>query len=203
MSSSTQKPSFQYSVTVAITGASGALYGLKVLDLLRARGDTEVHLVVSSSGWLTLASECDLSKESIEAKAHVVHSPKSVGNCIASGSYPSMGMVIAPCSMHTLAAVAHGLSNNLITRAADVVLKERRRLVLLPRETPLNLAHLRNMVSVTEMGGIVMPPVPALYQRPESIDALVTDTAQHALQLLGLPGVARNVWQGLGTGKPA
>lgn len=195
--SSTLPPQFQQSVTVAITGASGALYGLKILDLLRARGDTEIHLVISSSGWLTLASESDLSKEEVEAKAHVVHSPKSVGNCIASGSYPSMGMVIAPCSMHTLAAVAHGLSNNLITRAADVVLKERRRLVILPRETPLNLAHLRNMVSVTEMGGVVMPPVPALYQRPTSIDAMVTDTAQHALQLLGLPNVQRNEWQGL------
>lgn len=195
--SSTLPPQFQQSVTVAITGASGALYGLKILDLLRARGDTEIHLVISSSGWLTLASESDLSKEEVEAKAHVVHSPKSVGNCIASGSYPSMGMVIAPCSMHTLAAVAHGLSNNLITRAADVVLKERRRLVILPRETPLNLAHLRNMVSVTEMGGVVMPPVPALYQRPASIDAMVTDTAQHALQLLGLPNVQRNEWQGL------
>jgi flavin prenyltransferase len=183
---------------VAITGASGALYGLKILDLLRERGDTEIHLVVSSSGWLTIASESDLSKLEIESKAHVVHSPKSVGNCIASGSYPSMGMVIAPCSMHTLAAVAHGLSNNLITRAADVVLKERRRLVIMPRETPLNLAHLRNMVSVTEMGGVVMPPVPALYQRPESIDAMVSDTAKHALQLLGLPNVQRNEWQGLG-----
>lgn len=183
---------------MAITGASGALYGLKILDLLRERGDTEIHLVVSSSGWLTIASESDLSKLEIESKAHVVHSPKSVGNCIASGSYPSMGMVIAPCSMHTLAAVAHGLSNNLITRAADVVLKERRRLVIMPRETPLNLAHLRNMVSVTEMGGVVMPPVPALYQRPESIDAMVSDTAKHALQLLGLPNVQRNEWQGLG-----
>lgn len=195
--SSTLPAQFKQSITVAITGASGALFGLKILDLLRARGDTEIHLVVSPSGWLTVASESDLSKEEIEAKAHVVHSPKSVGNCIASGSYPSMGMVVAPCSMHTLAAVAHGLSNNLITRAADVVLKERRRLVLLPRETPLNLAHLRNMVSVTEMGGIVMPPVPALYQRPSSIDAMVTDTAQHALQLLGLPNVQRNEWQGL------
>jgi len=195
--SSTLPAQFKQSITVAITGASGALFGLKILDLLRARGDTEIHLVVSPSGWLTVASESDLSKEEIEAKAHVVHSPKSVGNCIASGSYPSMGMVVAPCSMHTLAAVAHGLSNNLITRAADVVLKERRRLVLLPRETPLNLAHLRNMVSVTEMGGIVMPPVPALYQRPSSIDAMVTDTAQHALQLLGLPNVPRTEWQGL------
>ena len=186
----------RYSITLAITGASGALYGLKVLDLLRARGDTEIHLVVSSSGWLTLASESPLSKTDIESKAHVVHAPKAVGDCIASGAYPSQGMIIAPCSMHTLASVAHGLSDNLIARAADVCLKERRRLVLLPRETPLNLAHLRNMVSVTEMGGIVMPPVPALYQHPKTIDELVTHTAQHALELLGLPQVQRTVWTG-------
>lgn len=195
-------PQFKQSITVAITGASGALYGLKILDLLRQRGDTEIHLVVSSSGWLTIASETDLSKDAILAKAHVVHTPAQVGNCIASGSYPSAGMVIAPCSMHTLAAVAHGLSNNLITRAADVTLKERRRLVILPRETPLNLAHLRNMVAVTEMGGIVMPPVPALYQRPQTIDELVTDTAQHALQLLGLPATGRKEWLGLRDSKP-
>lgn len=186
-----------HAVTVAITGASGALYGIKVLDLLRQRGDVEIHLVVSSSGWLTLASESELTKEQLEAKAHVVHSPKAVGNCIASGSYPSKGMIIVPCSMHTLASVAHGLSDNLISRAADVCLKERRRLVILPRETPLNLAHLRNMVAVTEMGGIVMPPVPALYHRPNTVDELITDTAQHAIELLGLPQQDRKVWTGL------
>lgn len=190
-----------HAVTVAITGASGALYGIKVLDLLRQRGDVEIHLVVSSSGWLTLASESDLSKEQLEAKAHVVHSPKAVGNCIASGSYPSKGMIIVPCSMHTLASVAHGLSDNLISRAADVCLKERRRLVILPRETPLNLAHLRNMVAVTEMGGIIMPPVPALYHRPSTVDELVTDTAQHAIELLGLTQEDRKVWTGLKAGQ--
>jgi polyprenyl P-hydroxybenzoate/phenylacrylic acid decarboxylase-like protein len=184
-------------ITVAITGASGALYGIKVLDLLRQRGDVEIHLVVSPSGWLTLASESDISKEQLEAKADAVHSPKAIGNCIASGSYPSKGMIIVPCSMHTLASVAHGLSDNLISRAADVCLKERRRLVILPRETPLNLAHLRNMVAVTEMGGIVMPPVPALYHRPTTVDELVTDTAQHAIELLGLPQIDRKVWTGL------
>lgn len=189
-------PGFEHSVTVAITGASGALYGLKILDLLRARGDVEIHLVVSNAGWLTLASETNLSKTEVESKAHVVHAPKSVGNCIASGSYPSSGMVIAPCSMHTLAAVATGLSGNLIARAADVTLKERRRLVLMPRETPLNLAHLRNMVSVTEMGAIVMPPMPALYHRPETIDELIEDTAQHAIELLGLGQEARKRWKG-------
>ncbi|MDX1669812.1 MAG: UbiX family flavin prenyltransferase, partial [Limnobacter sp.] len=146
------------SITVAITGASGALYGLKILEFLRQRGDTEIHLIVSPSGWLTLKSETDQSKESVEALAHVVHPIKAVGACVASGSFKSQGMIIAPCSMRTLGAVAHGLSDNLITRAADVNLKERRRLVLIPRETPLNLAHIRNMTAVTEMGGIVMPP---------------------------------------------
>lgn len=200
MPSSTATPSktnVRYAITVAITGASGALYGLKILDLLQARGDTEIHLVVSPSGWLTLASESPLSKAEVESKAHVVHAHRAVGDCIASGSYPTQGMIIAPCSMHTLASVALGLADNLIARAADVCLKERRRLVLLPRETPLNLAHLRNMVSVTEMGGIIMPPVPALYQRPQTIDELVTHTAQHALELLGLSDAERRVWQGL------
>lgn len=194
---STPETHFRYAVTVALTGASGALYGLKILDLLQARGDTEIHLVVSPSAWLTLASESSVSKAEVEAKAHVVHAHKAVGNCIASGAFPSQGMIIAPCSMHTLAGVALGLADNLITRAADVCLKERRRLVLLPRETPLNLAHLRNMVSVTEMGGIIMPPVPALYHHPQSIDDLITHTAQHALELLGLPNVGRTPWQGL------
>ena len=188
---------FEYCVTVAITGASGALYGLKIMDLLNARGDTEIHLVVSSSGWLTLGSECELGKEAVQAKAHVVHSPAQVGNCIASGSFHSNGMVVAPCSMHTLAAVANGLSNNLITRAADVMLKERRRLVLMTRDTPLNLAHIRNMASVTEMGGIIMPPAPALYNRPATIDELITDTAHHAIELLGLKQVQRKQWKGL------
>lgn len=194
-------PAFQAAVTVAITGASGALYAIEILDILRARGDIEIHLVVSSSGWLTLASESDLSREALEAKAHVVHNPKSVGNCIASGSFPSLGMIIAPCSMRTLAAVAHGLSDNLITRAADVCLKERRRLVLLPRETPLNLAHLRNMTAVTEMGGIIMPPVPAFYHRPATVAELVRDTALHAVDLLGLRSEARKTWTGLRSDK--
>lgn len=184
-------------ITVAITGASGALYGLKILELLRQQPNIEVHLVVSNSGWLTIHSESDITRESVEKLADVVHAPKAVGNCIASGSFDSLGMIIAPCSMKTLASVAHGLSDNLITRAADVTLKERRRLVILPRETPLNLAHLRNMVSVTEMGGIVMPPVPALYHRPTSIDELITDTAQHAIELLGIKQSNRKSWQGL------
>lgn len=189
--------STKQSVTVAITGASGSLYGIKILELLKARGDVEIHLIVSPSGWLTLSSEADLSKEHVESLADVVHHIKSVGDCIASGSFRSKGMIIAPCSMRTLAAVAHGLSDNLITRAADVNLKERRRLVLIPRETPLNLAHIRNMASVTEMGGIVMPPVPALYHRPQSVDELITDTAQHAIELLGLEQPQRKSWCGL------
>lgn len=185
------------SVTVALTGASGSLYGIKILQLLKSRGDTEIHLIVSPSGWLTLSSESTCSKEEVESMADVVHNIRSVGDCIASGSFRSKGMIIAPCSMRTLAAVANGLSDNLITRAADVNLKERRRLVLIPRETPLNLAHIRNMASVTEMGGIIMPPVPALYHKPQTVDELITDTAQHAIELLGLEQVDRKTWQGL------
>lgn len=185
------------SITLAITGASGVLYGIKALELLRAVQGVEVHLVVSPSAWLTLSTECELSRSDVEALADVVHHPKAVGDCVASGSFPSIGMLIAPCSMRTLAAVAHGLSDNLITRAADVTLKERRKLVLLPRETPLNLAHLRNMTAVTEMGGIIMPPVPAWYQRPASLEELVTDTVAHALQLFGLEEIDRKVWKGV------
>lgn len=187
----------KHNVTVALTGASGSLYGIKILQLLKARGDTEIHMIVSPSGWLTLHSESNLSREEVESLADVVHHIKSVGDCIASGSFRSQGMIIAPCSMRTLAAVANGLSDNLITRAADVNLKERRRLVLIPRETPLNLAHIRNMASVTEMGAIVMPPVPALYHKPQTVDELITDTAQHAIELLGLEQPDRKTWQGL------
>lgn len=183
-------------LTVAITGASGALYGLKILKLLQKQ-PVEVHLVVSNSGWLTIASESEMARSEVEALADVVHSPKAVGNCIASGSFHNLGMIVAPCSMRTLASVAHGLSDNLVTRAADVTLKERRKLILLPRETPLNLAHIRNMASVTEMGGIVMPPVPALYNRPSTVDELITDTALHALELIGLPQSNRKEWKGL------
>jgi polyprenyl P-hydroxybenzoate/phenylacrylic acid decarboxylase-like protein len=183
---------------VAITGASGAVYGVRLLQALRAGGAVESHLVISSSGLMTAQQELDLRRADIEALADVVHNVKDIGATIASGSFKSAGMVIAPCSMKTLASIAHGLADNLVARAADVILKERRRLVLVARETPLNLAHLRNMTAVTEMGGIVFPPVPAFYSKPESLDDIVNHTVGRLLDLFDLPhgGLVKR-WEGM------
>jgi 4-hydroxy-3-polyprenylbenzoate decarboxylase/2,5-furandicarboxylate decarboxylase 2 len=169
-----------------------------MLEALAQRDDWESHLVLSASGALTAMHELDMGKTRIEALADVVHSVKDIGASIASGSFLCEGMVIAPCSMRTLAAVAHGLADNLVTRAADVMLKERRRLVLLARETPLNLAHLRNMTAVTELGGIICPPVPAFYNRPVSIEDIVAHTVGRTLDLFGVPheGMVQR-WQGI------
>ncbi len=182
---------------VAITGASGAIYGVRILQLLRERSGIEVHLLVSASGWLTLQYEVGLEREAVHALADVVHNVRDVGAIIASGSFATEGMIVAPCSMKTLASVAHGFADNLIARAADVVLKERRRLVLMVRETPLNLAHLRNMTAVTEMGGVIFPPVPAFYNRPASVAELVDHTAGRALDLFGLGPATAPTWPGL------
>ncbi|MEZ5644663.1 MAG: UbiX family flavin prenyltransferase [Burkholderiaceae bacterium] len=168
---------------VAITGASGAIYGIRLLQVLHTLPGWETHLVLSASGALTAAQEVDLKRSEIEALADEVHSVKDIGAVVSSGSFHTAGMVVAPCSMKTLAGIAHGLADNLVSRAADVVLKERRRLVLLARETPLNLAHLRNMVAVTEMGAIVFPPVPAFYVRPASLDDMVNHTVGRVLDL--------------------
>jgi 2,5-furandicarboxylate decarboxylase 2 len=170
-------------LVVGITGASGAIYGVRLLQVMRQVPGWETHLVISASGVLTLAQELDLRRTDVEALSDEVHSIKDIGASIASGSFRSEGMVIAPCSMRTLASIATGTSDNLISRAADVVLKERRRLVLMVRETPLHLVHLRNMLTVTEMGAIVCPPVPAFYQRPASIDDLVNHTVARVLDL--------------------
>ena len=185
-------------IVVAISGASGAVYGVRLLQALRAQGTVQTHLVVSEAGWLNLRQELDLERPAVEALADVVYPLHDVGAAIASGSFRCDGMVVAPCSMRTLAAVALGLSDNLITRAADVMLKERRRLILLARETPLNLAHLRNMTQVTEMGAIVFPPVPAFYQRPRSIDELIDHSVSRLLDLLDLPQPHAARWTGLG-----
>ncbi|MCS0632214.1 UbiX family flavin prenyltransferase [Telluria mixta] len=184
---------------VAITGASGAVYGVRLLQALRASGACESHLVMSSSGVMTARQELDMARADIEGLADVVHNVKDIGATIASGSFKSSGMVIAPCSMKTLASIAHGLADNLVSRAADVILKERRRLVLVARETPLNLAHLRNMTAVTEMGGIVFPPVPAFYARPASLDEMVDHTVGRLLDLFDLPheGLVKR-WEGMG-----
>jgi 4-hydroxy-3-polyprenylbenzoate decarboxylase len=165
--------------------------------MLRAMDHVRTHLIVSAAGWLNLQQELEMTLKSVEDLADVVHPVHEIGASIASGSFQCDGMVIAPCSMRTLAAVAHGLSDNLITRAADVMLKERRKLILMARETPLNLAHLRNMTSVTEMGGIVFPPVPGFYQRPQSIADMVDHTVSRVIDVLGLPQTDVPRWVGL------
>lgn len=194
MTGNTSKPR----LVVAITGASGAVYGVRLLQALRAGGACESHLVMSPSGVMTAQQELDMRRADIEGLADVVHNVKDIGATIASGSFRCAGMVVAPCSMKTLAAVTHGLADNLVSRAADVMLKERRRLVLLARETPLNLAHLRNMTAVTEMGAIVFPPVPAFYTKPASLDDVVDHTVGRLLDLFDLPheGLVRR-WEGM------
>ncbi len=182
---------------VAMTGASGALYGVRLLEQLRASGAVETHLMISDAAALNLHHELDLKRADIEARADHVHSVRDIGACVASGSFQSDGMVIAPCSMKTLASVAHGMCDNLISRAADVMLKERRRLVLMVRETPFNLAHLRNMTAVTEMGGIIFPPLPAFYQKPQSIDDMVGHTVGRVLDLFGVEQSLAPEWPGL------
>jgi 4-hydroxy-3-polyprenylbenzoate decarboxylase len=182
---------------VAITGATGAVYGVRLLELLRATPGIETHLIVTPAGWMNVDQELQRSRHEVEALASVVHAVRDVGASLASGSFQTDGMIVAPCSMKTLAAVAHGLSDNLVTRAADVVLKERRRLVLLARETPLNLAHLRNMTAVTEMGGIVFPPLPAFYHRPQGIDDLIDHTCARVLDLFGVEHRLAPRWGGL------
>jgi 4-hydroxy-3-polyprenylbenzoate decarboxylase len=158
--------------------------------------------MISDAAALNLHHELDLKRKEIEALADVVHSVRDIGACVASGSFHSDGMVIAPCSMKTLASVAHGMCDNLITRAADVMLKERRRLVLMVRETPFNLAHLRNMTAVTEMGGIIFPPLPALYQRPRTVAEMVDHTVGRVLDLFSIEQSLAPEWQGLKADRP-
>jgi 4-hydroxy-3-polyprenylbenzoate decarboxylase len=183
-------------VVVGITGATGALYGVRLLKRLRAAGH-ETHLVASPAGVLNVHHELGLDRKALEAMAHTAYNPADIGAAIASGSFATDAMVVAPCSMKTLAAIAHGLSDNLLSRAADVTLKERRRLILMVRETPFNLAHLRNMTAVTEMGGVIYPPLPAFYHRPASIDELVNDTVERVLAFLGVPEAQPQSWSGL------
>ena len=189
-------------LVIAMTGASGALYGVRLLEQLRETSGVETHLMISDAAALNLHHELDIKRKEIEAVANVVHSVRDIGACVASGSFHSDGMVIAPCSMKTLASVAHGMCDNLITRAADVMLKERRRLVLMVRETPFNLAHLRNMTAVTEMGGIIFPPLPALYQRPQTVAEMVDHTVGRVLDLLSIEQTLAPEWQGLKADRP-
>ncbi len=182
---------------VAITGATGAVYGVRLLQVLSALPGVETHAVVSDAGVLNLHQELGMSRKDAEALAHHAHNPRDIGAAIASGSFLSSGMIVAPCSMKTLASVAHGLSDNLIARAADVVLKERRKLVLMVRETPFNLAHLRNMTAVTEMGGIIFPPLPGFYHKPQTMAEMVDHTVGRVLDLFDLPHDLAPRWNGL------
>ncbi|XLZ68886.1 UbiX family flavin prenyltransferase [Massilia sp. SR12] len=184
-------------LVIAITGATGAVYGVRLLQHLRHIPTVETHLVVSDAAVLTLHQETGLQRKEVEALADVVHKQSNIGAAIASGSFQADGMVIAPCSMKTLAAVAHGLSDNLIARAADVMLKERRRLILMVRETPFNLAHLRNMTAVTEMGGIIFPPLPSFYHKPQSIDEMVDHTVARVIDLFGICHNLAPRWTGM------
>src|SRR5712664_2008397 len=199
MARGTQAPK---KLIVGITGATGAAYGIEILKTLKALSGWESHLVLTDAGALNVWHELKLKRKEVERLATAAYHPRDIGAAIASGSFLTDGMVIAPCSMKTLSAVAHAHADDLVSRAADVVLKERRRLVLLPRETPLNLAHLRNMVAVTEMGAIVFPPVPAFYARLKSIDDMVAHSVARALDLFGIHSSRLKRWQGL-KGTPA
>ncbi|HLX16153.1 MAG TPA: UbiX family flavin prenyltransferase [Bradyrhizobium sp.] len=181
---------------VGITGASGAIYGVRLLRLLKATG-VETHLVMSRSAKITLTQELDIGVAEVSALADVVHQVDNIGASISSGSFKTIGMVIAPCSMRSLAEIASGVTSSLLTRAADVVLKERRRLVLVVREAPLHLGHLRSMTAATEMGAIVYPPVPAFYARPESLEQMVDHTLGRVLDLFDIETEAVSRWGGL------
>ncbi|BCZ82318.1 flavin prenyltransferase UbiX [Paraburkholderia terrae] len=194
----TERPTRKPRIVVGISGASGAMIGVRLLAALRRLGTHETHLIVSTSGAITAAQEMGLTRSDLDGLADVAHNVRDIGATIASGSFVTEGMVIAPCSMKTLAGVANGFADNLLTRAADVMLKERRRLVLVARETPLNLAHLRNMTLATEMGAIVMPPVPAFYAHPKTIEDVVDHTVGRILDLFAIEHreIAKR-WSGL------
>ena len=171
---------------IGMTGATGAVYGVRMLQILKEQPQWETHLVISSAGLVNLKHELDMTREDLYSLADVTHGIHDIAATISSGGFKTEGMIIAPCSMKTLAAVAHGFGDNLISRGADVVLKERRRLVVVPRETPLHLVHIRNMGIVTEMGGIIFPPMPAFYSKTDSLSAMVNETVGRILDLFGV-----------------
>lgn len=181
---------------IGITGASGTQYGIRLLEILKPL-PVETHLVVTKAGQLTRAYETDVSLSALKGLADFYYAPNDISAAIASGSFQTLGMIVAPCSMNTLSEIANGLSSQLLSRAADVVLKERRRLVLLPREAPFHLGHLKNMVAVTEMGGIIYPPIPAFYHQPASVSAIVDETLGRVLSLFGYETNYLKQWTGM------
>lgn len=182
---------------VGISGASGAIYGIRILQALQGT-DIETHLVMTESARVTLAAETDMSTSDVEALASQVHNVRNIGATVSSGSFKTMGMVIAPCSVRTMSEIAWGTTSNLLTRAADVVLKERRRLVLMLRETPLHAGHLQTMLQVTNSGAIIMPPVPALYAKPQSVMDMIDHTVGRCLDLFDIDSTLVDRWPGLG-----
>ena len=177
---------------VAISGASGAIYGVRALQIIKRAG-VESHLIISKAAALSLGAELDMTLADVQAMADVVYKPADIGAAIASGSFKTLGMLIAPCSVKTLGEITTGVTSSLISRAADVCLKERRRLVLMVRETPLHLGHLRSMAAVTEMGAIVAPPMPAFYTHPQNLDEMVEQNVARVLDLFGIE-VAMKRW---------
>jgi flavin prenyltransferase len=183
-------------LVVAITGASGAVYGIRALEALRAAGGVEAHLVITRAGERTIVEETDWTPRDVRTLAHAAYRVEDIGAPIASGSFPTAGMLVAPCSINTPSAVAYCHADNLVTRAADVTLKERRRLVLLVRETPLHRGHIAAMAAATDAGAVVMPPVPAFYARPKTVDDIVGHTVGRALALLGIESGLVVPWSG-------
>lgn len=183
-------------IVVGLAGASGVVYGIRLLEVLGQTPGVETHLVVSNGAKRTIELETDLSLADVEALADTVHPNDDIAAPISSGSFRTSGMAVAPCSMKTLSGIANSYADNLLVRAADVTLKERRRLVLLPRETPLHLGHARLLVRVLEMGAIVMPPVPALYHRPTTVAEIVDHTVSRVLDMLGIDNELGSRWTG-------
>ena len=183
-------------IIVGITGASGSIYGWRLLQKLNRRPNCELHFILSRSGERTAFLELAKTAADFRALAHCSYSPEDVGCRLASGSFQTTGMVIAPCSIHTMSAIASGISSNLMVRAADVTLKERRKLILMVRESPLHLGHLRSMTALAEMGAILAPPVPAFYSQPQTVEELVDHSVDRVLDLLGLPSQDAYRWDG-------
>jgi 4-hydroxy-3-polyprenylbenzoate decarboxylase len=183
-------------IIVGITGASGAIYGLRLLERLRHRQDTEIHLVLTRSGEKTLFLETGRIAADVKKLADFWYPLEDIACRLASGSYPTDAMVIAPCSIHTMSAIANGISSNLLVRAADVALKEKRKLILLVRESPLHLGHLRNMTSLSEMGAIIAPPIPGFYNRPQTVMDIVDHSIDRVLDLIGIPDPQVRRWEG-------
>src|SRR5579863_9270549 len=181
-------------MVVAVTGASGSVYGWRLLEKLRARGDAEIHLILTRSGERTAFLEMGKTAADFKALANCSYPVEDIGCRLASGSFETAGMVIAPCSIHTMSAIAAGISSNLVIRAADVALKERRKLVLMVRESPLHLGHLRSMTALAEMGAILAPPMPAFYHQPQSVEEIVDQSVDRVLDLIGLPSPEARRW---------